>query len=128
MREQVRRFPLAVPVPLGEWLRTLWRGCLRDDGSRYWTRREWLAWWWKASMRKWLCAPLRCKRGVHRIGPDSDTGFGGCAADGCMDVWCLDCDRTVRVPIDDLGDHPWAPTVLDIARETGVNRGSRRGL
>lgn len=96
-------------------------GCRRPDGSYYWTRGEYFRWVWKAFVRKWLLAPLRCKLGWHRIGPKSDSGMAVCPEcggepDGCMDVWCLDCDRALRVPIDEVIDEPKKRMVLDIAR------------
>lgn len=73
---------------VGTWRRSGWPGwwrlsmntifgCRRADGSRYWTRGEYLKWVWKAFIRKWLRAPVSCKFGTHLIGERSDTGMGG---------------------------------------------------
>ncbi len=121
MKELVGRWTKSVPNWWKEFPSRLLFGCRREDGSRYWTRRGYLVWVWKAFVRKWLRSPLRCKLGRHRVGPGSDTGMGICPEcegepDGCMDVWCLDCDRALRVPIDEVIDKPATKMVVDIAR------------
>lgn len=83
-------------------------GLHRDDGSTYMTRWEYLCWAWGALYRKVLFGPVRCALGWHRIGPRSDTGIGRCGIcrAATMDVWCLDCDCALEVPIDDVVEWP----------------------
>lgn len=112
------------------WPRSTWHGPLtvfgnlltglhRDDGSEYMTRWQYLVWVWRSLYRKVLTGPVRCALGWHRIGPASDTGIGGCGfcAAGTMDIWCLDCDCALVVPIDDVLDWPKARDVLARWRE-----------
>lgn len=95
-------------------MKTLLLGCRREDGSIYMSRGEYATWLWKAHFWKWLKAPLRCKQGTHRIGYKSDTGMGCGCAKGMMDVWCLDCDHAVLVPIDDALEARGGARVLGI--------------
>ena len=101
MIERIVKYPLVKPISFREFFTRVRRGCYRDDGSQYWTRREWLKWWWASAMSKWLRAPFRCKFGRHRVSQASDTAMGT-DNNGTMDVWCLGCDRAVAIPIDDL--------------------------
>ncbi len=101
---------------VGKILRRMLLGCKRPNGTTYWSRREYLSWCWRAFWLKWWRGPRRCKRGVHRIGYQSDTGMGCCEKDGCMDVWCLDCDIALRVPVDDAMRCRGTGVVLDIMR------------
>ena len=116
MQEQIKHFPLSAPLAWRAVLRKLLLRPRRDDGTPYWTRREYLGYLWNAHWKKILRGPRRCRRGIHHIGPGSDTGMGGCNV-GTMDVWCLDCDRAVLVPIDDVLGKPEAEMVLDLWRE-----------
>ena len=119
----------------GRWRRSTWHGPLlvvgnlltglrRDDGTVYMTRWQYLRWVWRTLYRKALAGPVRCALGWHRIGPASDTGIGGCGFcdGGTMDIWCLDCDAALSVPIDDVLDWPKAQAVLEMwqAREQGM--------
>lgn len=119
MTDKIGRWPLSNPPGLLTVLGTLMLGCKRDDGSTYWSRREYLRWVWRAHWRKRLFGPLRCFFGRHRISEKSDVGMGGsCCSSGpgLMDVWCLDCDRALAVPIDDVIEMRKAARVLDLWR------------
>ena len=101
-------------------------GQKRIDGiRRHWKggRKAYISWWWGAYIKKWLKAPLRCKLGRHRIGPKSDTGMGCGQTPGTMDVWCLDCDSLLEVPIDDvLGTADRAEMILDLSKKMGLGK------
>lgn len=110
---------------IGAWPRSGWPGFFsflkklilglrREDGSTYWSRREYVVWLWKAFLWKWIKAPWRCKFGTHRIGYKSDTGMGCGCSKGMMDVWCIDCDNAVLVPIDDALEARGGERVLGI--------------
>ncbi len=97
------RWPACKMTPL-KWLKDIIFGCRAHDGHRFWcndSRLGHMKWLWNAFIIKWIKSPLRCKRGIHRISANSDTGMGCDSKPGHMDVWCKDCDRMLEVPIDD---------------------------
>jgi len=90
------------------WRRGGWPGwrliffAITIGGTEPWSRWKYLKWAWRGFILKWIKAPLSCKRGIHRINDDSDTGIGRGQERGTMDVWCADCDAMLTVPIDDV--------------------------
>ncbi len=77
-------------------------GCKKDDGSYYWTRWHALQWGWNSTIKKWLKSPLHCKFRIHRLEMSNDVGLLLVKTTGYLDVWCLDCDMMISIPIDDL--------------------------
>lgn len=114
-QEIIARYPISNPQTPKKLFSVLFKGCRRADGTYYWTRWQYFVWVWKAFWKKWLKASIRCKLGRHRVGYRSDTGIGGCCQKkGCMDVWCLDCDRALEVPIDDATNFRGTSVIMDI--------------
>lgn len=123
MTDRIGRWPCSRPLGICEVIRHLIRGCRRKDGSIFMTRRQYIGWAWRSTWRKILFSPIRCLLGWHRIGEKSDTGIGCGCGPGLMDVWCLDCDRMLAVPIDEVIEMKKAARVLGLWRE-----GRRQGL
>ncbi len=110
------RYPSSLRELVREGCVVLWRGRVeRSDGTRYRTRRHWLGYLGHVISR-WLRAPVVCKIGRHRVGPESDCGIAVGDASGRMDVLCLDCRRNLRVPVDDALAIRGAGWVLDERR------------
>ena len=88
-----------------DFLKTIFLGCRREDGTFYWTRKEYCQWYYKAIFRKWLKSPLTCKLGKHRFDEKSDIGISFVDSKGYGDVWCRDCDRMITLPRDDIPNY-----------------------
>ena len=109
MPDLVGRWPVSKSrTGVRKMLSVLFFGPRDSDGIQHISRSAWFWYslrgrWYR--LKRWLRAPIRCKCGIHRIGPTSDIGIGcvecGCRP-GCMDVHCLECDARLSVPMDDV--------------------------